>query len=55
MAPSWYTKKIISRLAENLYSHEDIMIGQGWFVRKHTTDFTKALEVLESKTKGGRD
>ena len=38
-----------------VHSHEDIMIGQGWFVRKHTTDFTKALEVLESKTKGGRD
>ena len=38
-----------------VHSHEDIMIGQGWFVRKHTTDFTKAFEVLESKTKGGRD
>ena len=38
-----------------VHSHETIMIGQGWFVRKHTTDFTKALEVLESKTKGGRD
>ena len=38
-----------------VHSHDDIMIGQGWFVRKHTTDFTKALEVLESKTKDGRD
>ena len=38
-----------------VHSHEHIMIGQGWFVRKHTTDFTKALEVLENKTKGGRD
>ena len=32
-------------------SHEDIMIGQGWFVRKHTTDFMEALQTLDDKEK----
>ena len=27
------------------------MIGQGWFVRKHTTDFMEALQALDDKEK----
>ena len=34
-----------------VHSHEDIMIGQGWFVRKHTTDFMEALQTLDDKEK----
>lgn len=32
-------------------SHEAIMIGQGWFVRKHATDFMEALQTLDDKEK----
>lgn len=34
-----------------VHSHEDIMIGQGRFVRKHTTDFMEALQTLDDKEK----
>ena len=34
-----------------VHSHEAIMIGQSWFVRKHATDFMEALQTLDDKEK----